>query len=118
MTGILLEHVHGAVTRVGVRDTAVQHREPSYNLMVASMWMDPSVTDSSVRWTKETYATLEPYFVNRRYLSYLNEDEIGQAAGASYGPEYEGIAHLKAKYDPENVFHVNLNVEPAANGDR
>jgi hypothetical protein len=118
MTGILLEHVHGAVTRVGVRDTAVQHREPSYNLMVASVWMDPSVTDANVRWTKETYATLEPYFLNRRYLNYLSEDEIGQAAGASYGPEYDGIAHLKARYDPENVFHMNLNVEPAANEHR
>ena len=118
MTGILLEHVHGAVTRVGVRDTAVQHREPSYNLMLASVWMDPSRTDANIRWTKETYTTLEPYLLNRRYLNYLSEDEIGQAAGASYGPEYEGIAHLKAKYDPENVFHMNLNVEPAANGDR
>jgi len=116
MTGILLEHVHGAVTRVGVRDTAVQHREPSYNLMVASVWMDPSQTDGNVRWTKQTYAALEPYFLDRRYLNYLNEDEIGQSARAAYGPIYEGLAHLKAKYDPDNVFHMNLNVEPAANG--
>jgi FAD/FMN-containing dehydrogenase len=118
MTGILLEHVHGAVTGVGVRDTAVQHREPSYNLMVASVWMDPSETEANVRWTKQTYAALEPYFSDRRYLNYLNEDEIGQAAGAAYGPTYDGIAHLKARYDPENVFHMNLNVLPEANGDR
>lgn len=118
MTGILLEDVHGAVTRVGVDDTAVQHREPSYNLMVASVWIDPLTTDANVRWTRETYAALEPYFVDRRYLNYLSEDDLGQAARAAYGPIFDRLAQLKARYDPENVFHMNLNVEPAENGDR
>ncbi|HEU4355101.1 MAG TPA: BBE domain-containing protein, partial [Actinomycetota bacterium] len=118
MTGILLEDVHGAVTRVGVRDTAVQHREASYNVMVASVWIDPLTTDANVRWTRETYAALEPYFLDRRYLNYLSEDDLGQAARAAYGPIYDRLAQLKARYDPDNVFHMNLNVEPMASGDR
>src|SRR5215831_1911875 len=31
MSGILIEHFHGAVTRIGSSDTAVPHREPGYN---------------------------------------------------------------------------------------
>lgn len=118
MTGILVEHVHGAVTRVGVLDTAVQHREPSYNLMVASVWTEPSQTDANIRWTRKAYAALEPDFLDRRYLNYLSEDELGHAAAAAYGPIYDRLADLKAMYDPDNVFHMNLNVEPAANGGR
>ena len=114
MTGILLEHVHGAATRVGIGDTAVQHREPSYNLMVASVWMDPAETDANVRWTRQSYGALEPFFEDRRYINYLSEDDLSDAGRAAYGPAYERLARAKATYDPENVFHMNLNVKPAA----
>ena len=118
MTGLLFEHVHGAVTRVGVAETAVQHREPGYNLVMTSVWPDPSQTDANVSWTRETYAALEPYFVNRRYVNYLSEDDLGEAARSAYGPNFDRLAQLKARYDPENVFHLNLNVQPAATGER
>ncbi len=114
MTALLLEHFHGAVARVGVSDTAVQHRETGYNLVMTSVWTDPAQTDANVGWTRETYAALEPYFAGRRYLNYLSEDDLAQAAPAGYGPNYDRIAKLKARYDPDNVFHLNLNVEPAA----
>jgi FAD/FMN-containing dehydrogenase len=116
MTGILLEHVHGAATRVGLEDTAVQHRETSYNLMVASVWMDPSQNDANVRWTRESYAALEPFFLDRRYVNYLSEDDLADAAPAAYGPAYDRLARLKARYDPDNIFHMNLNVVPSASG--
>jgi FAD/FMN-containing dehydrogenase len=113
MTGILLEHVHGAVTRLPAGDTAVQHRDASYNAMVASVWMEASENDANVRWTRQSYAALEPYFEDRRYLNYLSEDDLGDAGQAAYGPMFDRLAQVKAMYDPENVFHLNLNVKPA-----
>ena len=60
MTGMLLEHFHGAVTRVDPTATAVPHRRPGYNLLIPSLWTDPATTEANVRWTRETFAELSP----------------------------------------------------------
>ncbi|WP_254785344.1 BBE domain-containing protein [Arthrobacter sp. ok362] len=31
----------------------------------------------------------------------------------NYGPNYKPLLEVKAKYDPQNLFHVNQNIAPA-----
>jgi FAD/FMN-containing dehydrogenase len=33
-------------------------------------------------------------------------------ARAGYGANYERLTELKAKYDPENLFRMNINIPP------
>ncbi|HZO98435.1 MAG TPA: FAD-binding oxidoreductase [Gaiellaceae bacterium] len=112
MTAILLEHFHGAVTRVGATDTAVPHREQGWNLLIPSVWTDPAQTDTNVAWTRETFAALRPYFGTGRWLNYLGPDQGDDAIRAAYGPNYERLRAVKRRYDPENVFHLNHNIAP------
>jgi hypothetical protein len=42
------------------------------------------------------------------------DDECEARVKAAYGGNYEGLAILKKKYDPENLFRVNQNIRPAA----
>ena len=113
MSAILLEHFHGAVTRVGVTDTAVPHRAPGWNLLLPSVWMDPAATDENIAWTRETHRALAPHLDEGRWLNYLGDDQGDDAVRAAYGPNYARLLDAKRRYDPENVFHHNHNIDPS-----
>jgi FAD/FMN-containing dehydrogenase len=112
MTAILFEHFHGAVTRVAPTDTAVPHREAGWNLLIPSVWTDPSATKANISWTRETHAALAPHLSERRWLNYLGDDQAEDAVQAAYGPNYERLREIKRRYDPTNVFHLNHNIAP------
>jgi len=112
MSSILLEHFHGAVTRVGVTDTAVPHREEGWNLLIPSVWTDPAATEKNIRWTKESHAAFSEHLVERRWLNYLTDDQGESAVRAAYGPNWDRLVEVKRRYDPENVFHLNQNIAP------
>ena len=113
MTVLLLEHFHGAVTRIGVTDTAVPHRAEGWNLLIPSVWLDPAAADENIAWTRETHRAFAPYLEERRWLNYLGDDQAGDAVRDAYGPNYDRLLELKRRYDPENVFHHNHNIDPA-----
>ena len=112
MGQLLLEHFHGAATRVGVGDTAFPHRAEGYNLVVISEWMEPENTDRCVAWARKAYAEMEPFFASGRYVNYLGDDETGDPIPAAYGPNYRRLQEVKTNYDPGNFFHLNQNIRP------
>jgi FAD/FMN-containing dehydrogenase len=112
MGQVLIEHFHGAATRVGNSDTAFPHRTEGYNLLVLSEWMDHAATDRCIAWARDTYEAMEPFVGSGRYVNYLGDDEEGDSVVSAYGPNYQRLQELKAKYDPENFFHMNQNILP------
>jgi FAD/FMN-containing dehydrogenase len=113
LSAIVFEHFHGAVTRIGLSDTPVPHREPGYNVVIPGVWTDPAQTDATMTWVRRTYAAVEPYFVARKWLNYLADDEGADAIQAAYGPNYARLAQVKRRYDPDNLFRQNHNITPA-----
>jgi FAD/FMN-containing dehydrogenase len=112
LSGIAIEYFHGAVTRVPVDATAVPHREPGYNLLIASGWTEPADSDANIAWARETYAALAPHLIDRHYANYASADEV--RVRAAFGPNYERLAQVKRRYDPDNVFRLNHNIAPAS----
>jgi FAD/FMN-containing dehydrogenases len=112
MSGLLLEHIHGAATRVGVSETAFPHRREGYNFLVVSEWLDPAENGRNIAWARESYDVMRPSFMPGRYVNYLGDDDGEDAVAAAYGPNYQRLRTLKAKYDPTNLFHLNQNIRP------
>jgi len=112
MSGMVVEHLHGEVTRIDPTATAFPHRRPGYNLAITGEWLEPSETEANVRWVRETFAALEPFMAPQVYVNYLADDDSARTREA-YGPNYDRLVELKRRYDPENRFRLNQNIDPA-----
>jgi FAD/FMN-containing dehydrogenase len=113
MTAFLLEHVHGAVTRVPESATAFPHRTVGFNVLIPSVWLDRADTDENIRWTRDSYAALQPHLRPGRYVNYMGEDDTGDAvARAAYGNNFDRLVEVKTTYDPTNLFRLNVNIPP------
>jgi FAD/FMN-containing dehydrogenase len=111
LCALVVEDFHGAVTRVATTATAYPHREPGYNLFLISQWSDPTQTDIGIAWARQTFDALSPYMAERSYTNYLSADDYGRVRQA-YGPNYDRLVEFKRRYDPNNIFRLNQNVDP------
>jgi hypothetical protein len=114
MGQLLLEHVHGAVARIGGGDTAFPHRSDGYNFLVLSQWTGASKTDACIAWARETFEEMQPFVASGRYVNYLDDDEAGDPVPFAYGPNYRRLQQVKTKYDSQNFFRMNQNILPLA----
>jgi FAD/FMN-containing dehydrogenase len=113
MSGLVLEHIHGAATRVGIGETAFPHRREGYNFLVVSEWLNPNDNGQNIAWARQSYDLMRPCFAPGRYVNYLGDDDGEDAVAAAYGSNYPRLRTLKAKYDSTNLFHLNQNIRPA-----
>jgi FAD/FMN-containing dehydrogenase len=113
LSAILIEHLGGAVARVGPDETAFAYREAPYNLAIVARWLDPSEADRHVAWARELRDAMRP-FAHGVYVNYLGVGDDADRVLTAYGPaKYERLAKVKATYDPDNVFRLNQNIRPA-----
>jgi FAD/FMN-containing dehydrogenase len=113
LTHFVLEHMHGAATRVPETATAFPHRFVSYNLGAFSIWDNAKDEDAGREWVAGFWPAVKPYLTGGVYVNYLGQEGADRVREA-YGPVYDRLAALKRKYDPTNFFRLNQNIPPAA----
>ena len=114
-SSIVIEHFHGAASRVPISDTAFALRNTGYNVAIIAQWTDPADDARCIAWCRDTDASLRP-FAGQRRTNYLSEDDLIDAnasLAARADRDLPRLRKLKKQFDPENVFHLNLNVKPA-----
>ena len=77
----------------------------------------PVLTPETERgWVRGFWEALRPHAMGSGD-GYVNgttdyqEDRVRNSYGAA---KYQRLADIKAGYDPDNVFHLNANIRPAA----
>ena len=106
-----IEHLHGAVRRVDVNETAFPHRQFPYNFSIWSGWSDQAESERNIQWTRDFFDAMRPSMAHAVYVNYL-EEEGDPLSREAYGQNYKRLASLKTKYDPTNFFRMNHNIRP------
>jgi FAD/FMN-containing dehydrogenase len=103
----------GAVGRVAEDETAWSHRGALWSAVYGGIDPDPARADEIRRWCVGYQQALHPHSMGGSYVNFMG-DEGKDRIRATYRGNYQRLARIKAKFDPDNVFHVNQNIEPHA----
>jgi FAD/FMN-containing dehydrogenase len=114
MSFIRLLGLDGAVADVDDMDTAFSgSRSSRLMLGMVALSADAESHKTDRAWAFSAWQALRPHASgSRAYINFVfdrDDDRVRDSYGAE---KYQRLAQVKARYDPENVFHLNANIEP------
>jgi FAD/FMN-containing dehydrogenase len=110
-TAVHIYPVSGAAHRVSRDETAFSYRDAGFTHVIAALYPDPADTPKNKTWVQNYWSELHAHSAGGAYVNFMMEEGEERVA-ASYRDNYKRLAQVKAKYDPNNLFHVNQNIKP------
>jgi FAD/FMN-containing dehydrogenase len=110
-SGMHLYPIDGAAHRVAPDATAWAARDATWSMGIAGVDPDPSNAARISEWAKDYWNAVQSHSMGGGYVNFMMEEGPDRLR-ATYGPNYDRLTKIKAKYDPDNFFHVNQNIPP------
>lgn len=111
LTQIHLHQMGGAVARVAPGATAFGHRQARYVLNIVAGWTDRQDDVANVRWARDFWTAIAPD-TDGAYVNFLGADDDGRLGAAYDAATISRLRAVKAAWDPDNVFRLNVNIPP------
>ena len=108
---VFIAHVGGAMARVAQDATAWANRQAHFIMNAHTRWRDKREDATCVAWARGFYEASAPFAAGSVYVNFMPEDESGRVENA-YGANYRRLAEIKLRYDPDNRFRMNQNIQP------
>jgi hypothetical protein len=102
----------GAAGRVAADATAWGWRDARFSQVFVGVDYEPGRDQELRDWTVGFHEALQPHSMGAGYVNFMQGDEGRERARAAYGANYDRLVRAKREYDPDNLFHVNQNIEP------
>lgn len=106
-----LEPPAPAVAAVDPSATAYAGRGDRWGFHVLAGWAEPEDDEPVMTWARGFHDAMAAHATDWVYVNLLADDEESRVP-AAYGVNYRRLAELKARWDPDNVFRGNHNIEP------
>ena len=78
---------------------------------IHTRWRDAADDGKCIAWARSLFDAAAPFATGGTYVNFIPEDDTDGVRRAYLG-NFERLAAIKAKYDPDNLFRVNQNIRP------
>lgn len=114
LSAVLFYRLDGAFSAVGEDETAFGGgRSPCYTGFFIGLTPTADALPAEREWIRSLWQALRPHMTSTGgYVNALEGQDAGEVV-ATYGPKYQRLTAVKARYDPDNVFHRNVNIAPS-----
>ena len=75
------------------------------------LWPDPADNRANTAGVKEYYAAIAAHSEPDGYVNFASGDDQPRVV-ENYGSNYPRLLETKRRYDPDNLFHLNQNIQP------
>ena len=114
MSAVQIRVLGGAVAAVPAEATAFAHRKQPILVNVAALYEGSDDAAIHEAWVEDVTAALRR--VGGAYVGFLADEGPARVHEAYPGPTWDRLRAIKARYDPDNLFHLNQNIPPAVAG--
>lgn len=101
----------GAVARVPADATAYAHRQAPIMVNLAAFYNGEADRAVKLAWV-DAFAAALPHKAAGVYVNFLGPEGPAHLPAAYPGKTGQRLAQIKARYDPDNFFHMNHNIQP------
>ena len=110
-TSVFFQQGGGAISRVPAGSTAFPQRDAIANMMCAVDWTYGEESAEHVAWIRQYWRSLEP-FTQGFYINDQDLDSTSADVRDAFRQSHDRLVEVKNRYDPENLFRLNANVQP------
>ncbi len=114
LSAVLFYRLDRAYSEVDDNQTAFGGgRSPCYMGFFIGLCPTPDLLPSEREWVRSLWNDLKPHMMgSAAYVNALETQESDRVR-ETYGGKFERLTEIKTKYDPQNLFHRNVNIKPA-----
>jgi FAD/FMN-containing dehydrogenase len=105
--------IDGVAHTIAAGDTPWAYRNARWSQVIVGVDPDPASAAALRDWAVGYWDAVHPYSAGGAYVNFMM-DEGQDRVRATYGDNYDRLARAKASFDPDNIFHVNQNIQPTS----
>jgi FAD/FMN-containing dehydrogenase len=88
------------------------NRDVRYVINISGTSPTPDGFEAERAWVRDYWEALVPHATGvGSYVNFMSEPDEARTRNA-YGDKFERLQRIKTAFDPDNVFHVNVNITP------
>ena len=108
----LLFPLDGALNDVPGDHSPAGNRDARWVLNLTSAWERREDDATNIEWARAAWRDMRGFSTGGTYVNFLTEEESDDRIRAAYGTNFDRLAAVKSRWDPDNVFRANKNIAP------